>query len=127
MSSTSQTITVRREAKEIASVTLTKGCEPVFVGRSAKACVLRLPADDYSASGVHAKLFWKGSKLMIEDAGSRNGIFKDGQPLKGATKVVPGSLYAIGSCILSVKGKEKKKKSRSARKYHQLEFLATRH
>ena len=123
MSSTSQTVTIRREKKELASITLSKGCEPVLVGRSS-SCVLRLPSDDYSASGVHAKIFWKGSSLMIEEAGSRNGVFKDGQPIKRATKLVPGSMYAIGGCILSVKGKDKKgKKGRVVRKYHQLEFL----
>ena len=104
MSSTSLTVSARRDSKELASVTLTKGCEPVFVGRSS-SCLLKLPADDHSVSAVHAKIFWKGSSLMIEDAGSRNGIFKDGQPLKRAAKMVPGSLYAVGSCLLSVAGK----------------------
>ena len=120
MALTSLTVSARREKQEFASITLSKGCDPVLVGRSS-ACVLRLPADDYAASGVHAKIFWKGSSLMIEDAGSRNGIFKDGQPIKSATKMLPGVLYAVGGCILSVKDKTKSKQAQKIRKYHRLE------
>lgn len=123
MSSPSLTVSVRRESKELASVTLTKGCDPVLVGRSA-SCTLKLPSDDYSASGTHARIFWKGSSLMIEDAGSRNGIFKNGQPVKRAEKLVPGTLYAVGSCILSVVDRSKAlKAAKNVRKYHRLEFL----
>jgi len=121
MSSRPQKITLRREKKVIAEMTLSVGCEPLLVGR-ARECSLRIPSDDYSASGVHAKIFWKGSSLMIEDAGSRNGIYHDGVPLKRAVRLVPGSLYAIGSCLLSVEAVEKKS-VRNLRQHHRLEFL----
>jgi pSer/pThr/pTyr-binding forkhead associated (FHA) protein len=121
MSSRPLTVTLRREKKVLAAVTLSVGSEPMLVGR-AKECALRIPSDDYSASGVHAKVFWKRSTLMIEDANSRNGIFCDGVPLKKAEKLVPGSLYAIGGCLLSVKVDDRKSR-KDFRKYHRLEFL----
>lgn len=118
-------ITLRREKKEQAAVVLAEGCDPILVGR-AKECAIRIPGDDYSASGVHAKIFWKGSSLMIEDAGSRNGIYRDGVPLERAARLVPKSLYAIGSCLLSVENVEKAS-ARNLRKYHRLEFLNGEH
>lgn len=123
MSSKSLTVSIRREQKTIAELTLTQGSEPVLVGR-AHECMLRLPADDFSASSRHARIFWKGSSLMIEDAGSRNGVYQDGKLVKKATKLKPGSLYAIGSSLLSVKQSgESAKKMKLASKYHRLECL----
>jgi len=122
MSSKSLTVSIRRDKNVIAEIALSPGSAPVFVGR-ASDCVLRLPSDDYSASGKHAKIYWKGSSLMIEDAGSRNGIYQDGKVIKRPVKLKPGSLYAIGACLLSVKGEERKKKSKAVSKYHQLEYL----
>ena len=125
MSSRSLKVVLRREKKVLAEVVLSVGAEPILVGR-ARECALRIPSDDYSASGVHAKIFWKGSSLMIEDAGSRNGVYCDGTPLKRATRLVPKSLYAIGACLISVENVEKPG-VRSMRKYHRLEFLNGEH
>ena len=123
MSASVMNITVRRDNRTVASATMSKGCEPVLIGRSSQ-CALRLPSDDKSASSLHAKLFWKGSSLMIEDAGSRNGIFRDGRPIRRAEKVAFGALYAIGGSLLSVQDVAKvKTKVRNASKYHRLEFM----
>lgn len=121
MSATSMTVSIRRDKKVVASVTLTKGCEPVLVGRSSE-CVLRLPSDDFSASSVHAKIYWKGSSLMIEDAGSRNGVFLDGRPIGRPVKMTSGALFAVGGSLISATA-EKKRKSVRAHQYHRLEFL----
>ena len=118
-------VTLRREKRVLAELTLAPGGEPLLVGR-ARECALRIPADDFSASGVHAKVFWKGSTLMIEDAGSRNGVYRDGVPLKRAAKLAPGSLYAVGGCLLSVSRVERKA-ARAGRRFHRLEFLNGEH
>lgn len=115
-------VILRREKKELAAATMTRGCEPVLVGR-ARECTLRIPADDYAASGVHAKVFWKGSSLMIEDAGSRNGVYCDGRLLKGAHKMTPGALFAVGNCLLVIQGEEKERKKHKCLPFHRLEFL----
>ena len=125
MSSKSVKVILRREKKTVSAVELSSGCDPLLVGR-AKECALRIPSDDYAASGVHAKIFWRKSTLMIEDAGSRNGIYRDGVPLKKAAKLVPGSLYAIGGCLLCVEAVDKSK-ARASRRHHRLEFLNGEH
>ena len=122
MSSKALILTLKRDKEQIAEIALTQGSEPILVGR-AHECVLKLPADDFSASSKHAKIFWKGSSLMIEDAGSRNGIYQDGKLVKRATKLKPGSLYAIGACLLHVRPEERNKKLKTANRYHRLEFL----
>lgn len=121
MSAKMMKVTLRREKVVISSVSLLQGCEAVLVGR-ARECALRVPADDHSASGVHARIFWKGSSLMIEDAGSRNGVYHNGKLLKSSAKMTPGALYAVGGCLLSVENvaKDKEKKVRD---YHRLEHL----
>lgn len=125
MPSRSMKVTLRREKRTLAELTLVPGGEPLLVGR-ARECALRIPSDDFSASGVHARIFWKGSSLMIEDAGSRNGVYRDGVPLKRAAKLVPGSLYAIGGCLLSV-SRVARKGTRALRRFHRLEFLNGEH
>ena len=122
MSSKAMRVSARRDGREISSVTIARGCEPVLAGRSSK-CAIRLPSDDHAASAVHAKIFWKGASLMIEDAGSRNGVFKDGLPLRRAVKMSPGSLYAVGGCVLSVADASAERSSKTVRRYHRLEFL----
>lgn len=121
MSSKPLKIILRREKETIASLVMSPEAQPVLVGR-ARECALRVPSDDYSASGVHARIFWKGTSLMIEDAGSRNGIFRDGVPLKRAAKLAPRSLYAIGRCLLSVETVETEP-NRNLRRHHRLEML----
>ena len=114
-------VTLRREKKVLSEIQLAPGSEPVLVGR-ARECTLRIPADDFSASGVHAKIFWKGGSLMIEDAGSRNGIYCDGAPLKKATKLRLNSYYAVGGCLLEAKAVSAKRETAHSA-HHRLEFL----
>lgn len=121
----SMKVTLRREKKIVSSATLSQGSDPVLVGR-AKECSFRIPSDDYSASGVHAKIYWKGTSLVLEDVGSRNGIFRDGALVKGSVKLVPGSIYAIGSCLLTVENLARTR-SRAHRQFHRIEFLNGEH
>lgn len=115
------TISLKSDGRVLASIDMVRGCEPICVGRS-HACQLRAPADESSVSGRHARLFWKGSSLFIEDAGSRNGVFMDGRRIKKPVKVTPGGIYAIGNCQI-VASTGDCVRSRAATRHHQLMFL----
>ena len=112
---------LRRNEATLASVELPEGCSAVFVGRS-RDCALRAPSDESSISGKHGRIFWKGSKLFIEDAGSRNGIFYAGEQLTKPCRMRPGDLFAIGNCQLVVE-KMLKDAGDSAKHCHRLEYL----
>ena len=115
------TLTLKSDGVEVASVEMTRGCEPVEIGRS-HACRLRTPAEDHSVSGKHAKLAWKGSALFIEDIGSRNGVYYNGRRIDRPTKVEPGALFAIGNCQLVAQASAAAQ-GRAKGLYHHLEFL----
>jgi len=121
MSARSLVITFKSDGKVLTTMEVARGCEPILIGRS-HSCGLRAPSDDHSVSGKHARLFWKGSTLFLEDSGSRNGVFFNGKRIEKPVKVEADGLYAIGNCLLSVGLPEKGRKGGGAR-YHQLEFL----
>lgn len=121
MSSRSMKVYLRRNGANLASVTLTRGCASILVGRSHE-CGLRAPADESSVSGKHAQIFWKGAKLFIEDAGSRNGIFHAGEQLTKPCRMRPGDLFAVGNCQISVEATVGDADG-SAKRCHRLEFL----
>lgn len=121
MSAKSVTLVLKRDGAEIASVDMARGCEMVEIGRS-HSCRLQTPADDHSVSGRHAKVYWKGSVLLIEDAGSRNGVYFNGRRIDKPVKVERGCLFAIGNCQLLVQA-DVARKGRKTGLYHHLEFL----
>ncbi len=121
MSARSLVITLKSDGKVLATMEVARGSEPILVGRS-HACTLRAPSDDHSVSGKHARLYWKGSALYLEDAGSRNGVFFNGKRIEKPVKVESDGLYAIGNCLLAVGRTGKDGNGKKAR-YHQLEFL----
>ena len=117
------TLHFRSNGHEIAPVTIVPGCDDVFVGRS-RDCALRTPPDDLSVSGKHARLFWKGNALWLEDAGSRNGVYYRNARLEKPHKVSSGDLFAIGNCSIVCEAEDKNVKKRaSGQKWHRLEFL----
>ena len=114
-------VTFKSEGKVLATMEVSRGDEPILIGRS-HSCALRAPADDHSVSGKHARLFWKGSSLFLEDSRSRNGVFFNGKRIEKPLKVEKDGLYVIGNCQLSV-GVPGKGGSGKKSRYHQLEFL----
>lgn len=114
------TVSLKRDGATLRAIDMEKGCEPVFAGRS-HTCALQSPPDDKSVSGRHARLFWKGSSLWIEDCNSRNGIHFDGARLEKPVKTVPYGVYSIGSCQIVVSEKERTAKKSS--EPHRLEFM----
>lgn len=63
-----------------------------------------------TAGGVsrrHARLFVEGGALFVEDVGSANGTFVDGQRIDGPSKVLDGSKVNIGDYELVLKEKRR--------------------
>jgi DNA-binding NtrC family response regulator len=79
--------------------------ERVVVGRGEKYGVFgdRLSLDDPRVSGSHAALEWKAGTLFVEDLGSSNGTWVDGQRIKGRVSVEPGGLVEVGRTFLAVR------------------------
>jgi DNA-binding NtrC family response regulator len=78
----------------------TLGGEPLLLGReSAEQGVLAL--HDARVSRRHARIALQGDVLQIEDLGSRNGTFVDGERVVRAA-LRPGSVIRVWSCLLLV-------------------------
>ena len=104
---------------EISSVDLKSD---ITIGRSER-CTWRIPPEDRGASGVHARLFLSGKKVMIEDMKSRNGVFFMGSKIQ-KRKIAAGDVYGIGDCKLTVEHDlSSQNKKVSQEKYHKLEQL----
>ena len=72
--------------------------EPVLFGRSDDADA-RLDDDTY-ASGHHARVFVRGGEIVVEDLGSTNGTFIDGERVTGEAPLRPGAILQVGSTFL---------------------------
>lgn len=58
--------------------------------------------DDY-ASGRHARLFPQGTRWFLEDLGSTNGTYVDGNQITRALTVGPGNSIRIGKTVMEIK------------------------
>ena len=76
------------------------GAAPVMLGRSPEATV---PLEDDYASGRHARLFPQGSRWFLEDLGSTNGTFVQGQKLTRAAAVEPGVPFRVGRTVMELR------------------------
>jgi hypothetical protein len=63
------------------------------IGRSTDA---EVRIEDRFASGVHARLFSRGGGYYVEDMGSTNGTYLNGEPLTGPQPLHPGDRIRIG-------------------------------
>ena len=65
----------------------------IVVGRSTDCdLVLREP----SVSGRHARMSWRGDTILVEDLGSANGTYVDGERVRRAS-VRPGAEVSFGN------------------------------
>jgi len=55
--------------------------------------------DDTFVSQVHARLYRRGGDVFLEDLGSRNGTFVNGQPIAAATRLRRGDQVQFGETI----------------------------
>lgn len=76
------------------------GSAPVLLGRSTEATV---PLEDDYASGRHARLFPQGSRWFLQDLGSTNGTFLQGQQLSRASAVDPGVQFRVGRTVMELR------------------------
>jgi hypothetical protein len=67
------------------------------VGRGG-GCAVVLPNDQF-VSTVHARLFRRGDDLFVEDLGSRNGTFVNGQQIQTATRLRRGDRVQFGQTV----------------------------
>jgi hypothetical protein len=70
------------------------------VGRDPASAALVV--NDPEASRRHASLIPEGQSINVEDLGSTNGTFVNGEKLVGARVVVPGDRLRIGTTVLEV-------------------------
>ena len=71
--------------------------EEITVGRGG-GCGIVLP-DDHFVSTVHARLFRRGDDVFVEDLGSRNGTFVNGDTIAAPTRLRRGDRVQFGQTV----------------------------
>jgi pSer/pThr/pTyr-binding forkhead associated (FHA) protein len=66
------------------------------IGRSRDADV---PIEDRYASGVHARVFPRGDRFLVEDMNSTNGTLLNGASLRGEAELIDGDTIQIGDTV----------------------------
>ncbi len=92
--------TLSAQSSEVASI----GDVPILktpfrVGRYSG---LELSIKEQFISGVHATISDQNGELMIEDLGSRNGTFVNGDRIESPTRIDPGDLIQFSECVFRV-------------------------
>jgi len=94
-------IVVERGPKELRGVKLTIN-GPVVIGRSPGADIV---IGATYVSGRHARFSLIGKDLVLEDLGSTNGTYVNGERISGPTGLRDGDLVAIGNVDIRVSWK----------------------
>jgi len=71
---------------------------PVDIGREATLAI-----DDEQASRRHARVAAQGDLAVVEDLGSTNGTYVNGQPIEGPRAVRPGDQIRVGLTVFEVR------------------------
>lgn len=66
------------------------------IGRS-KECDVQI--EDRYASGLHARVFSRGGRCLVEDMSSTNGTLLNGASLKGEAELIDGDTVQIGDTV----------------------------
>jgi hypothetical protein len=74
--------------------------DEITMGRGG-GCTIPLAFDTF-VSQVHARAFDRDGTLWIEDLGSRNGTFVDGEAVHEPTPVTKGTRVQVGETVLEV-------------------------
>ncbi|WP_026530065.1 FHA domain-containing protein FhaB/FipA [Haematomicrobium sanguinis] len=83
-----------------AGTVLELASSPILIGRAQEATLV---LDDDYASGRHARLFPQGSRWFVEDLGSTNGTYLDGNQLTRALPVEVGTPIRIGKTVIELR------------------------
>ena len=73
--------------------------DQLIIGRDA---VNAVAINDAEVSRKHSRLTFQGGKYVIEDLGSTNGTFVNGQRLVSSTVLKPGDVVSLGEQIVLV-------------------------
>ena len=92
------TLTVEHGPKELRGIKIVV-TSPIVVGRAPGSDIL-IPLD--VVSGRHARFSLMGSGLMVEDLGSTNGTFINGNPVQGPTPCETGDTVSIGTADIKI-------------------------
>ncbi len=79
-----------------ACVQLVASGAPVTIGRDAAR---ELPVDDHLCSRLHARIWFEVGRWQLEDCGSRNGTFLNGQPVQRSV-LEPGDVVRVGERLI---------------------------
>ena len=72
--------------------------EPLEIGRECDGILVL----DAQASRRHAMLSPRNDQVLVEDLGSTNGTFLDGERISSAVVLMPGSLVQLGDTVLTL-------------------------
>jgi predicted component of type VI protein secretion system len=78
-------------------VTFPLESDQLTIGRDA---VNGIAINDAEVSRKHARLSFQGGKYVVEDLGSTNGTFVNGQRLSGPVVLKPGDVVSLGEQIV---------------------------
>ena len=73
---------------------------PIEIGRDASADV---SLGDEQASRHHARVSGQGDAVQVEDLGSTNGTYVNGQPIEGPRALRPGDQVRVGLTVLELR------------------------
>jgi pSer/pThr/pTyr-binding forkhead associated (FHA) protein len=73
--------------------------DEVTVGR-ASGCGVRV--DDTFTSSLHARLYRQDDSLWVEDLGSTNGTWVEGERIGGPVRLGRGDLLQVGGTVFEV-------------------------
>ncbi len=71
--------------------------DQLFIGRDSSNAV---PINDAEISRKHSRLSYQGGKYVLEDLGSTNGTFVNGQRLAGPVVLKAGDVVSLGEQIV---------------------------
>jgi hypothetical protein len=74
--------------------------DEITVGRGG-GCGIVLTADQF-VSTVHARVFRRGDDVFVEDLGSRNGTYVNGERITSTTKIRRGDRVQFGQTVAEV-------------------------
>ena len=73
-----------------------------------------LALDDEQASRRHARVSAQGDSAVLEDLGSTNGTYLNGQPIEGTRTVRPGDKVRVGLTVLELRSAQDVQRQPSA-------------
>jgi pSer/pThr/pTyr-binding forkhead associated (FHA) protein len=73
-----------------------------------------LPIDDEQASRRHARVTAEGDHALVEDLGSTNGTYLNGQPIEGQRTLRPGDRLRVGLTVFELRTAEDVQRQPSA-------------